>query len=704
MSSSSMLASESWWQRVGFSAQVGVRALPELDADRQSSVPGLYIVGDLADAPIIKAALHQGHALGQRIAAGLGAPSEDPELLDVLIVGAGPAGVGAALALEGGPFRHRVIERELPFATIHHFPKKKLIFAEPRSLPTPGGLWFDDAPVDELVRRWEDALAAKNLPIEAPLELLGLRRVSGELHCEVQAGPGGAKRALRARRVILATGRRGNLTRLNVPGEDDEDRVKHALIDPALYAGRRLLIIGGGDSAVEAACDCAEAGAVVTLAHRGAALTRPKEKNLQRLRALASAGRLTVHADAQARDLIGDAALLSVAGAERRVPFDDALVLIGAALPTDFLRRLGVRMEGDPSPGRVAWIVSFAVFTWLFYVLKQKKGYFPFGEGDVLGAVPKLLEVDLGFRTVDASFWGTCLYSALILGFGLKALTRWPSPTQRRRLWSLIGFQWVFLFGIPELLAPLVIERPWKVYALTVPWPLSIWSLVDAPSWAGGDTLTAVLWLGVGALSAFVLIPWYVRRNGEAFCSTLCGCGGLAETVGDLFRHLAPRGAAAKRAEGAGQLILFMAVPVTLLILNDAWQFVAAGALYNVKAFAQSWYGLVVDFWLASIAGVALYPVLGNRVWCRFFCPLRAYMERLARRFAKVAILSNNKCIACGECTRHCQMGIDVMAYAQRQRELSNGDSACIQCGICVEVCPMDVLRLGERGEWQLAI
>ena len=76
-----------------------------------------------------------------------------------------------------------------------------------------------------------------------------------------------------------------------------------------------------------------------------------------------------------------------------------------------------------------------------------------------------------------------------------------------------------------------MIERPWKVYALTVPWPLSIWSLVDAPSWAGGDTLTAVLWLGVGALSAFVLIPWYVRRNGEAFCSTLCGCGGLAETV-----------------------------------------------------------------------------------------------------------------------------------------------------------------------------
>jgi thioredoxin reductase len=206
--SSSVLSSESWWQRIGFSAHVGVRALPELDADHQSSVPGLYVVGDLADAPVIKAALHQGHALATRLAASLGAPSDDPALIDVLIVGAGPAGIGAALALEGGPYRYQVLERELPFATIHHFPKKKLIFAEPRSLPTPGGLWFDDAPVDELVRRWEEALTARRLPIEALRALVGVRRARGELHCEVQDGPGGAVRVVRARRVILATGRR----------------------------------------------------------------------------------------------------------------------------------------------------------------------------------------------------------------------------------------------------------------------------------------------------------------------------------------------------------------------------------------------------------------------------------------------------------------------------------------------------------------
>ena len=177
-----------------------------------------------------------------------------------------------------------------------------------------------------------------------------------------------------------------------------------------------------------------------------------------------------------------------------------------------------------------------------------------------------------------------------------------------------------------------------------------------------------------------------------------CGCGGLAETLGDTWRHLAPRGRTAKNAEVFGRLIFLLAIPVTLLILNDAWAFFAEDALYSTKAFAQHWYGLMVDFWLASIIGVALYPYLGNRVWCRFFCPLRAYMEEIARRFSRIAIVADEKCIGCGECTRHCQMGIPVQGFAQKQVTLDNTNSACIQCGICIEVCPLDVLSISEKG------
>ena len=144
---------------------------------------------------------------------------------------------------------------------------------------------------------------------------------------------------------------------------------------------------------------------------------------------------------------------------------------------------------------------------------------------------------------------------------------------------------------------------------------------------------------------------------------------------------------------------MFLSIPVTLLILNDAWAFVASDALYNTKSFAQKWYSLMVDFWLASILGVGLYPVLGNRFWCRYFCPLRAYMEILAKSTSTLTISSNERCIHCGECTRYCQMGIPVQKFAQIQRPLNNQNSSCIQCGICIEVCPMDVLHIGNAGE-----
>ena len=96
----------------------------------------------------------------------------------------------------------------------------------------------------------------------------------------------------------------------------------------------------------------------------------------------------------------------------------------------------------------------------------------------------------------------------------------------------------------------------------------------------------------------------------------------------------------------------------------------------------------------ASLAGVALSPALGTRAWGRFFCPLRAYREVLARAFAKPQIVADSRCIGCEQCTRHCQMGIEVQRFAQTGTPLHNGNSACIQCGVCVEVCPMDVLEL----------
>ncbi|MDG1480483.1 MAG: NAD(P)-binding domain-containing protein [Myxococcota bacterium] len=726
-----------------FSPKIGVRELPDIDGKHESNVSGLYVVGDLADAPIIKVALRQGHEVAQEVAGSLKGSAEG--VIDVLIIGAGPAGIGAALALKDTDCSFAILEREQPFATIQNFPKGKLIFSEPREMSNPANLWFEDAAKEDLVQRWEEALAAHALPIQQPEEVFSIDKKGGVFVVKTVVGdggllathlPGGATEAgaeniWRAQRIILATGKRGQVRRLGIPGEE-LDHVRYAMKDAARSAGKRVLVVGGGDSAVETAVALAEAGASVDISYRKDAFHRAKKKNQGRISALIASDKITPHFGTTPTQITAESTTLSDGTV---LPSEVVFIAIGTKLPTGFLKRIGVRMKGEMTKLRVAWIGTFALITYLFYILKSgvncvggaangalceggqwvaKKALFPFGAEDPLSMVPGLLKVDLGFRVVDGAFWGTSLYAVIILVFGLRAIAKYPALVQKKRYASLIAFQWIFLFGIPEVIAPLVIsiggegglfwnlfggDRAWKLYGLSVPWPLNIWALIDAPSWtATGATTTVVLWLMLAATVSFVAVPLYVRRNGQQFCSYLCGCGGLAETLGDFWRHLAPRGITAKKSETFGRIILLLAAPVTLLILNDAWGFFATDALYNVKTFGEQWYTLMVDFWLASVLGVALYPYLGNRMWCRFFCPLRAYMEELARRFSTIAIKADDRCIGCGECTRYCQMGIDVQQFAQTQTLMDNQNSACIQCGICVQVCPMEVLEV-RRGE-----
>ena len=249
-----------------------------------------------------------------------------------------------------------------------------------------------------------------------------------------------------------------------------------------------------------------------------------------------------------------------------------------------------------------------------------------------------------------------------------------------------VEFQW-----LPETLAadPTFTEQAWRTYGVVYAWPLFFYTFFYDPH---------AVWVVWGVLLTFGVIPLAVIFFGKRYCSWICGCGGLAETFGDRWRHLAPKGRTALRWEWMGIAVLLLATAITVLKLGqDTWNFLREPADTSLGL-----YGLIVDVWLVGILPVTVYPFLGGKVWCRYWCPLAKLMEKLSWLYAKIgisrfAIKSNDKCIGCNECSRNCQVGIDVMQYALKEEVLDNRTSSCIGCGICVTVCPMDTLSFGAE-------
>ncbi|MEK7727672.1 MAG: 4Fe-4S dicluster-binding protein, partial [candidate division KSB1 bacterium] len=314
----------------------------------------------------------------------------------------------------------------------------------------------------------------------------------------------------------------------------------------------------------------------------------------------------------------------------------------------------------------------------------------------------------LSFFDRPWSFWYTVLYTSLMTLFGLQALKRWGLERKDKfQIWryiSLISFQWIFFFLIPEFLFQMAVQfqwvgeklatdptftqQAWRSYGLIYAWPLFFYTFFYSPH---------QVWVVWGVLLTFVIIPIFVLFHGKRYCSWICGCGGLAETFGDRWRHLAPKGKTSIRWEWMNLAVLIFAAMVTVLMLaKDVYSALSGAAEWGVTT-----YRIYADVWLVGILPVTLYPFLGGKVWCRYWCPLAKLMHLQSAFFAKLKvgkfkIVANDKCIGCYECSRNCQVGIDVMSYALKQQVLDNETSSCIGCGICVTVCPMDTLSFGQ--------
>jgi thioredoxin reductase (NADPH) len=312
--------------------------IPEYDDNFQTNVPGLYIVGELSGIALIRNAVSHGIKAVEHIAAR-GATSTT-QAWDVVIVGAGPAGLAAALACKAKNLRYVVLEQDEIGGSVLHYPRQKLVLTSPVDLPLYGRLKFSEVSKEDLLAVWKQIVDRFTLEIRTGQKVESISRDNGGF---VVATP---TDRLRAQSVVLAVGRRGSPKKLGVAGEE-LSKVSYRLIEAETYAGKHLLVVGGGDSAVEAAVGLAsQHGTTVTLSYRRGEFVRLKEKNEQRVAEFLTSGRIKAVFNSTVTEIRKDSVVVQAGGnILHHLQNDYVFVFAGGELPAELLRKSGVRMR-----------------------------------------------------------------------------------------------------------------------------------------------------------------------------------------------------------------------------------------------------------------------------------------------------------------------------------------------------------------------
>jgi NosR/NirI family nitrous oxide reductase transcriptional regulator len=485
-----------------------VEKLPEVGPDGSTAVPGLYVVGDLTGVPLLKFSADSGARAVQTIVAdpAFRGRSVADGTLDLVIVGAGVSGMAAALEAQRHGLRFEVLEASEPFSTIVNFPRGKPIYTYPKAMTPHGPLQFTErSSVKEGLVAELRASTAGISPTTARAEKV--LRDGGRLAVHLAGGE-----VRRTHRVIVGIGRSGNFRRLGVPGED-RDKVANRLHDPKDHAGQEVLVVGGGDSALEAAIALATCGAHVTISYRRPEFSRPKPENLEKLEALRrdptadvaieepTSERVTTaagpfmgeaHEPGSVALMLGsqvkeirekEVVVRDATGTERTLPNDAVFPMIGREAPLGFFRRSGVGVRGEIGASGWAALVAFVVFcTWLYHW----KGGEPV---PFLGRLPSWLDPDparwwsalaagrgtlgaaladprtlLGTLRISASapsFFYTLAYSLVVVVFGIRRVRRRRTPYVTVQTLTLAAVQVLPLFLLPEVLLPWMGHNGW---------------------------------------------------------------------------------------------------------------------------------------------------------------------------------------------------------------------------------------------------
>jgi NosR/NirI family transcriptional regulator, nitrous oxide reductase regulator len=738
-----------------------VEKLPEVSGDGTCALPGVRIVGDLTGIPLLKFAADSGARATQAVASELTpkSPNKNPqsEILDLAIVGGGIAGIAAAVEARKQGLHFQVYEASQPFFTIANFPKGKPIYTYPTDMTPAGDFQLSAQNKESLLEEMESQRRSAGIePVPARVERL---KKSGDILELVVAGQ---DQPVKAHRVIVAIGRSGNFRKLGCAGEQLA-KVTNRLHDPKDYAGKQVLVVGGGDSAMEAAIALTICGAHVTLSYRKPEFSRPKPENLAKITELAAnpsaavgvehptSERVTTAAMPEMRDpgpagslrlalgtepsLITEttATLRRTDKSEEILRNDAVFAMIGREAPLEFFRRSGIPIRGEWTPWNYGMMAAFLLFcTWLYHWKGGKEipfygklpGWLNWNPAAlwtwIQGHLPSAADPStfLGTLKISASgpsFYYTLAYSIVIIVFGIRRIQRRKTPYVKVQTLSLMAFQCLPLFLLPEIILPLLGHNGlfdsgflktvadeffpavtyghgreyWRAYGLILAWPLFVYNaFTHQPLWG---------WIAVGFLQTFVLIPFIVWRWGKgAYCGWICSCGALAETLGDAHRHKMPHGPFWNRLNMIGQAVLAFAAALMLLRIlgwmDVGWAKAAfESGFKKIPLLNYAWF---IDVVLAGILGYGVYFWYSGRAWCRFACPLAALMHIYAR-FSRFRIFAEkSKCISCNVCTSVCHQGIDIMNFANKGLPMQ--DPECVRCSACVQQCPTGVLAFGR--------
>lgn len=314
--------------------------IPNLAPNFETNVPGIYIAGELGGMGLVRNASIQGQEAINDIAKRRNTrKNSNDQILDVIIIGAGPAGISASLAAKNNKLSYLTLEQESMGGTVAHFPRNKIVMTSPVNLPLIGKVTFSEVKKEKLIEFWEKTITEQALAIKTGQYVEDI--INKGDYFEVKT----STNTFQSRTVLLAIGRRGTPRKLGVPGEES-NKVVYQLKDPEQYVNQQVTVVGGGDSAVEAAMSIAEQpGTQVILSYRGDAFSRIKPANRKKLAIISEQSNFQLMLNSNVVKITESTITIESNGKQQSFPNDGIIVAAGGILPTGFLQRIGIKTE-----------------------------------------------------------------------------------------------------------------------------------------------------------------------------------------------------------------------------------------------------------------------------------------------------------------------------------------------------------------------